>query len=87
MNARTPWWMTLVIIVAALPLFSFPSLLGSCPGELRPMLWVYPVYEAAGAWLAWQCYPQRRALSWILVAVLVLSHGAVWLMCSRPLSA
>lgn len=81
---RTPLWMTALIVIVALPVFSFPVYLQICPSDVKALVWVYPVYVLAGAWLAWLCYPQRRALSWILVALMALSHAAVWIMATTP---
>lgn len=82
-NLGTPKWMTVVIILAALPVFSFPVLLQLCPSDLKAMVWVYPIYVVVGAWLAWQCYGQRRALSWILVVLMLMSHAAIWMMVNQ----
>lgn len=82
---KTPAWMTILIIICSLPIFSLPALLTNCPAELRAMVWLYPAYVVAAAWLAWQTYPSRRALSWILVTLMVLSHAAVWMMVTSPL--
>jgi hypothetical protein len=84
----TPRWMTAVIIVVLLPVLQFPMLLGSVPdvSMVRTLLWIYPFYCLVAAYLAWQCYPERHALAWILVALMVLSHVAVWIMVTMPLS-
>lgn len=82
-----PRWLTLTVILVSLPVFSFPALLDSCPPELKAMVWLYPVYVVAAAWLAWKCYPQRHALAWILIALIALTHAAMWVMVSQPLTA
>jgi hypothetical protein len=46
------------------------------------MLWIYPFYAIVAAYLAWQCYPQRRALAWVLLSLLLLSHVAIWILCT-----
>lgn len=85
----TPRWFTVVIIVTFLPVFQFPMLLGSMPDVsiVRTLVWVYPFYCLVAAYLAWQCYPQRHALAWILLALMILSHIAIQLLVTTPLTA
>lgn len=80
-----PRWFAVVIVVLLLPLFQFPVLLSECPAEngVRTLLGIYPVYALTAGYLAWQCYPQRRALAWILLALLLLSHLAIWLLVTN----
>lgn len=82
---RTPLWMTAIIILAALPVVTFPAMLSTCPPELKVIAWVYPFVTLAAAWLTWQCYPQRPALAWILVAITILTHCSMWVMVTQPL--
>lgn len=49
------------------------------------MLWVYLFYVPVAAYLSYLCYPERRALAWILLALMVLSHIAIWLLLTTPL--
>lgn len=81
---RTPRWFAVVVVILLLPLFQFPYLLGVCPENdpARTMLWIYPFYALFTGYLAWQCYPQRRALAWVLLVILLLSHLAIWILCS-----
>lgn len=84
----TPKWMVALIILLLLPVFQFPMLLASVPDVqiVRAMVWIYPFYCLVAAYLAWQCYPQRHALAWILLALMVLSHIAIWLLVTTPLT-
>lgn len=84
----TPRWFTAMIILLMLPLFQFPFLLGRTdPGTpARVMLWVYPFYALVAGYLAWQCYPQRHALAWILLVLLVLSHASIWYLCTSTVT-
>ncbi|MDE5642418.1 MAG: hypothetical protein K2F74_04565 [Muribaculaceae bacterium] len=79
-SRRTPLWMTVVIVLCALPVFAFPTLLGMLPDEspLAPFVWFYPLYVPAAAVCAWLCYPSRRELSWILLVLMILTHAAFW---------
>ncbi len=83
----TPRWFTALDILCTLPVFLFPGLLATCPPDLKAMVWVYPFYIIVAAYLAWQCYPQRSALAWILLVLIILSHAAIWLMATSPLKS
>jgi len=83
---HTPRWMVAVIIIGTLPMLQFPMLLSSVPDVpvVRALLWAYPFYCLVAAYLAWQCYPQRKALAWVLLALMVMSHAAVWMLVTMP---
>lgn len=79
----TPRWFTVVVILVALPVLLLPWLLNApCTQQegVRLWIWLYPVYVAVAGWLAWQCYPQRQTLAWVLVALMVMSHAAIWML-------
>lgn len=85
---NAPKWFAAVVIIAALPIFQLPLLLSIAPANqsgIRTMLWIYPVYAVVAAYLAWQCYPQRKALAWILVGLLLLSHIAIYTLANTQL--
>ena len=84
---KTPRWFAAIVIVVLLPLFQFPWLLERCSSDsgARTMLWIYPFYALTAGYLAWQCYPQRRALAWLLLALLVFSHLAIWILVTTPI--
>lgn len=73
---RTPWWMTLVIIIAVLPVALWPTVISAMPEGTFPtfMLYLYPAYVIAAGICAYISYPQRPEVAWILVGLLVLSH-------------
>lgn len=79
---KTPRWFIWIVVLVGLPIFQFPYLLSICPDNApwRVLLWFYPFYVVMSCWLAWQCYPQRPALAWILLLLTVLSHAGVWLL-------
>ena len=80
---KTPLWMTLLIIVFCLPVFSYPWLIASLPadaGSAHTLAGVYPFYMLLSGWLAWKAYPQRSYLSWILLVVMALSTLAVFML-------
>lgn len=80
-RGKTPAWVTVVIILCVLPVFSFPALLAWCPPGhegVRMLLWCYPFYAVVAAWLAWVCWPERPYMTWILLALMLLSHASAW---------
>ena len=83
-----PRWFAAVAIICLLPVFQFPWLLAMCPADssVRTMIWIYPFYAAVAAYLAWQCYPRRHALAWILIALMILTHVSVWILATTPIT-
>lgn len=77
-----PLWMKLLIIAAALPLLAFPKLMGLCAPESTAeiLLWLYPGCILLYAVLEWRCWAQRPELTWILLVVELLTHGAMWIL-------
>ena len=43
------------------------------------MGWLYPAYVVISGICAWMCYPRRRALAWILVALVLLTDIGLFL--------
>lgn len=80
-NQSAPVWTTLLIVLCALPVVAFPTLLSLCGQEspLRLFVWFYPAYVAATAVCAWMCRKSRREMYWILLAVMLLTHAALWM--------
>ncbi len=79
----TPRWMTIVIIIFVLPLFSEPWLIRHCPaddGASKILIQIFPFYMAFSGWLAFKAYPSRPYVSWILLAVMALSTAAIFLL-------
>lgn len=84
----TPRWFTAIVVICCLPLFLMPWLLNAPYADadgVKIFIWLYPVYVIVAGWLAWQCYPQRRAMAWVLLALMLLSHGAIWLLATSPI--
>ena len=77
-----PVWVKLVIIVCVLPLLAFPQLMALCPphSSAELMLWIYPFYVLLSAVLEWRCWGRRPEPTWVLLAVELLSHGAMWIL-------
>ena len=75
-------WIKIIIIVCSLPVCSMPWLLRLCPPEdtAKTFLYIYPLYVLMTAWLAWRNIQLRPAVTWILLAVMLLTHAAMWLL-------
>lgn len=85
---KTPLWMTVVIIIFLLPVFAFPLLLANLPAgdeAVKLFVWIYPFYMVLSAWLAWNAYPRRSYVSWILLILMGLSTAAVWTLELHPI--
>lgn len=83
MPTKTPIWMTILIIIVLLPIFSLPMLLDQVPADdssLKAIVWCYPFYLLLSGYLAWFAYPQRPNVSWILIVLMALSSIAVWML-------
>lgn len=72
--------MIALIILAMLPMFSFPALLSMAAEgtPARAFLYLYPLYTILAGWLAYLCYPRRPAVAWMILALLLLTHAALW---------
>lgn len=81
-DSHTPWWFTVMTLAVAAVALVLPFTGTSAPsgGEWSFLLKLYPLYVLASGVLAWMCYPRRRAMAWILLILLLLSHGAVWML-------
>lgn len=75
---KCPVWMTVLIIVLCLPLFSFPALLSMLPQGCETLGILYPFYVIGTGVCAWICYPSRKTVTWILLSLMVLSHLGIW---------
>lgn len=76
----TPWWFTALLVLAALPMFSAVYFVAATPAgsEAKWLSWLYPAYVVISAVCAWICYPDRRALAWILLILMILSDAGMW---------
>ncbi len=83
-DRHVPWWMLLIIIVAALPALFLPSYAaiaaGPVPESKKLFLWLYPFYLIVAGFLAWQCYGRRTVMSWILVVLMFMTDAAMYLL-------
>lgn len=83
---RRPRWVAAVAIIMALPAGQFPMLLQACPTQpeiARTLVWCYPFYVIAAAWLAYLCWPRRKEMTWILLALMALTHIGMWMLVGQ----
>ena len=82
-----PWWIKIIIIAVALPVLALPLMLEKAPanGQADGFLLFYPIYVVAAAICEWICWPRRPEITWILVALMVLTHAARWALVLNPL--
>ncbi len=86
---RAPGWFIALAVIVALPVFQTPALLDACPpdgGIVRTLVWIYPFYVAVAAWLACLCWDSRRAMAWILIAIMALTHIGMRMLVAMPLN-
>ena len=81
---RTPWWFIVIILLVALPTVTFIPQAAEVVEQARwlgtaYMGWLYPAYVVISGICAWMCYPRRRALAWILVALVLLTDIGLFL--------
>lgn len=71
-----------LIVLCALPLLGLPWLISS-PGsaEAGTFLALYPLFVVLCAACAWKAYAGNPLLCYILLAVMLLTHAAMWLLC------
>lgn len=79
----TPKWVTFLIIIFTFPIFTLPSLLAQCEQgaeATQTLVWIYPFYMLLSGYLAWRAYPGRPYLTWILLALMILSSIAMQIL-------
>ena len=85
-NGRAPWWFTALLAVLAVVMFILgpeaAQALASGSGiSAGAGSWLYPAYVVIAGVCAWMCYPTRRSLAWILVALMALSIIMLYISC------
>ena len=81
---KFPWWVKLLIVISALPVLMLPVIIGKCDvtryEEIKIFILMYPLYVVASAILAWISYRQRPEMTVILIALMLLTHVAMWML-------
>lgn len=78
-NERTPWWMGMIIVAAMIPALIVPFHMNGLATDptAKYLTYFYPAYVIASGICAWLCYPQRKALAWILIVLMLMSHAGM----------
>ena len=51
-------------------------------GDLaHTLLWLYPAWVLLAGLCAWKAWSRSPELTWILIFITILAHGAMWLLC------
>lgn len=78
----TPLWFKILVIVMMLPAAGFPLLVSALSSDaddtVKLLVWFYPAYMIASGVCARMCYVDRREVSWVLIALMVLSTAAIY---------
>lgn len=78
-----PLWVKIAVVVCTLPVLALPWLWAGNPGteEGRVLLWLYPAVVLIFAVCAWKAWRSGPTLTYILLAMMLLTHAAMWLLC------
>lgn len=82
-SLRPPVWLILVIVVLVLPLFSWPFIITNYidnKDEYSVLMFIFPIYVVWSVYLAYKTYNTRKALSIILLSLILLSYAAAALV-------
>ncbi len=84
---RVPWWFTLLLVVLVLPTAAFIPQASRLLEEAEWLGssyvgWLYPVYVVLSAVISWLCYPDRRAIAWIMFVMILLTDTGLFLTVS-----
>ena len=82
LKPRRPWWFTLIVILAVIVPCVIPWAMTFDieDGTLRMLIKLFPAYLILSGVCAWLAYPQRQTLSWILIALMLLSSASLFLL-------
>lgn len=83
-----PWWIALIAALAVAAGVAAPLLIAaSAPDsaiagtpQAGLLLKLFPAYAVAAGLCAWLCWPRRKELTWILLAILILSSAGLCLL-------
>lgn len=88
-NLPTPLWFKILTIILMLPAAGFPLLLSTAGADspIKLLLWLYPAYVIVSGVCAIMCYQSRNEISWILLALMLLSHAGIYYLalCNPPI--
>lgn len=75
-----PGWMLLLIIASVLPVGGWPWYMAQFdfhkPEQTTFLAVVFPIYIVLCGYVAYKCYPFRKEITYILIAIMWLSYVA-----------
>lgn len=80
-----PWWYITLVIVLLAPLALVPQYIADINATQmvvkKPFIWYYMAYVPVACLLTYLCRRYgRNMVSWILVAIVALTHVAMWVL-------
>lgn len=85
---KTPWWFGALLILVAVISFGFSWAAAHVLADANILSsassgWLYPAYIVVSTICSWVCYPSRRALAWILLAMMLLLDIGLWISIAK----
>ena len=79
---KAPKWAAWVAVAVCLPVISLPWLIAACPPGLtyEALLWLYAPVIILAAYCAYKSMPERPEVFWVLIAIVILTHLAMWVL-------
>lgn len=77
---RPPIWFTILIIVMLIPIIAWPFVIINQDPENTDNWWIiniFPIYALLSGYISYKCYLDRREISYIILAMLLLSYLAI----------
>ena len=87
---KVPVWFWIILILNTLPLLLVPTYLADIETTgyalKKPFIWFYIPYVIIGTALTALCYKyDRKVIAWILFALMLLTHAAMYLLIFAPI--
>ncbi len=84
-SKKMPLWLKICIIADCLPIIAIPALLAACPDvtEAITLIKLYPIAIIGGGIIAWLSWKERAEITWILLAIMLLTHLAMWILVNQ----
>lgn len=73
-----PASLKVALVLSLLPVAAWPMLAVRSGGS--PLVWLYPLVTVAYAALSLACARERITISWVLVAMSILTSIAIWFL-------
>lgn len=82
LSKKMPWWVKVCIVADCLPILALPALIALCPPVqgAATLIKFYPIAIVGGGVIAWLSWKERAEITWILLAIMLLTHIAMWIL-------